>query len=141
MLSLQIITPEKVVYKNDVDEVLVPTSSGQIAILTNHVGLITQVAPGEVIVKKGKEEHPLAITGGFLEVKNNSVSILADYAVRAEDIEVLKAQEAQKRAEKLMEEKTSNVDFRTAQADLLRALTELQVANRHRRKSPRTTQI
>jgi len=138
---LEIITPEKVVYKNDIDEVVVPTENGQIAILPNHVGLLTQVIPGEIIVKKGGGRQVLAVTGGFLEVKNNSVSILADYAVRAEDIEVLKAEEAQKRAKKLMEEKTSEHDFRIAQGELIKAITELKVATRHKRHSRKPTEI
>ena len=108
---LEIITPEKVVYKNDIDEVVVPTENGQIAILPNHVGLLTQIIPGEIIVKKGGSQQALAVTGGFLEIKSNSVSILADYAVRAEDIEVLQAQEAQKRARKLIEKKKNKNNF------------------------------
>ncbi len=135
MLQLEIITPEKVVYKNDVDQIVVPTHDGEITILPHHIGLLTQVIPGEIIIKKGNTEQFLAITGGFLEVAGNSVSILADYAIRAEDIQVLKAQEAQRRAEKLMEEKESNIDFRTAQAELIRAITELKIASKRKRHS------
>jgi len=138
---LEIITPEKVVYKNDIDEVVVPTENGQIAILPNHVGLLTQIIPGEIIVKKGGSQQALAVTGGFLEIKSNSVSILADYAVRAEDIEVLQAQEAQKRARKLMEEKTSEHDFRIAQGELIKAITQLEVATKHKRHSRKPTEI
>ena len=97
-LTLEIITPEKVVYKNEIDELVAPTVNGQIAILPNHVGLITKIIPGELIIRKANSQQAVAVTGGFLEVAKNHISILADYAIRAEDIEVAKAQEAQKRA-------------------------------------------
>ncbi|OGH23752.1 MAG: ATP synthase F1 subunit epsilon [Candidatus Levybacteria bacterium RIFCSPLOWO2_01_FULL_38_13] len=140
-LHLEIITPEKIVYKNDVDEVVVQSENGQITILPNHVGLLTKIVPGELIVKKGGSTQLLAITGGFLEVEKNNVSILADYAVRAEDIEVLKAQEAQRRAGKLMEEKRSEKDFATAQAEMIKAITELKVATKYKRKPSRPTEV
>lgn len=136
-LHLEIITPEKVVYKDDVNEVISPTVNGEISILPNHVGLLTQIAPGEITVKKQGREYFLAITGGFLEVSRNKVTILADYAIRSEEIEIEKAQEAQKKARKLMEEKTSEKDFAIAESELRRSLLELKVA--HRRKHLRTS--
>jgi F-type H+-transporting ATPase subunit epsilon len=134
MLALEIVTPEKIVYKNEVDEVIAQTSEGQISILPDHIGLVTQIAPGEIIIKKGSSEQSIAITGGFLQVANNSISILADYAERAEEIEVLKAQEAQKRAERIMKEKTSEKDFKVAEAELIKALTQLKIAGKRKRK-------
>lgn len=131
-LYLEIITPEKVVFKDGVDEVIAPTVKGQISILPNHIGLLTQVASGEIIVKREGREYYLAITGGFLEVVNNKVSILADYAVRSEDIEIAKVQEAQKRAKNLMEEKISKKDFAIAESQLRRSLLELKVAQRRK---------
>lgn len=140
-LILEIITPEKVVYKNEIDELVAPTVDGQIAIFPNHIGLLTKIVPGELIIRKANSQESLAVTGGFLEVAKNHVSILADYAIRAEDIEIAKTQEAQKRAEKLMTEKTSDRDFRTAQADLVRAITELRVATKYKRKSSKPTEV
>lgn len=134
-LQLEVITPEKIVYKEEVDEVVVPTENGEIAILPHHVNLVTKIAPGEMMVKTGKTEHFMAITGGFLEVANNKVSILAEYAIRAEDVEVAKAQEAQKRAEHLMKEKSSEHDFRIAEAELQKALLQLRVATRKKRSA------
>ena len=78
-LLFEIITPEKVIYKDEVDEVVVPTENGEIAILPNHINLLTQVNPGELIIKKGAKQEYLAITGGFLEVQHNKISILAEY--------------------------------------------------------------
>lgn len=134
--NFEVISPEKVVYKDEVEEVILPTTVGQITILPNHISLFTQVVPGEIIVKKGGNEQYMAVTGGFLEVNNNNVSILADYAVRSEDIETAKAIEAQKRAEKIIKEsgeKVSQKDFAIAQAEFLRSILELKVASRKRK--------
>lgn len=134
-LQLEIVTPEKVVFKSEVDEVIAPTVNGQVGILPNHIGLLTKIIPGEVIIKKGSTQHLLAITGGFLEVSGNNVNILADYAVRAEDVEVARAQEAQKRAEKLMQEKKTEKDFKIAQAELIKSILELRVADKVKKRS------
>lgn len=136
-LHLEIITPEKVVFKDEVDEVIVPTINGQIAILPNHAPLVTQVKPGELIIKKGNKEYPLAIIEGILEVDNNKIDILANYAVRAENIETLKAQEAKQRAERLMKEKKTDNDFRIAQAELVKSLLELRIGEKYKKRQPR----
>ncbi|MBI2430728.1 MAG: ATP synthase F1 subunit epsilon [Candidatus Levybacteria bacterium] len=133
-LNLEIVTPEKVVFKDEVNEVVVPTTSGEIAILPNHISLLSQIAPGEMTIKKGGTQDSLAITGGFLDVHNNNVSILADYAIRSEDIEIAKVEEAQKRAEKVMQEKASDQDFALAEAQFRRTILELKVASKRRRK-------
>ncbi|PIZ98735.1 MAG: ATP synthase F1 subunit epsilon, partial [Candidatus Levybacteria bacterium CG_4_10_14_0_2_um_filter_35_8] len=128
-LHLEIITPEKIVYKDDVSEVTVKTDNGQISILPGHVNLLTKVLPCEMIVKKDNQEHFLAITGGFLEINNNNLNLLADYAIRAEDIEIAKIQEAQKKAENMMKDKASEKEFRVAEAELQKALLQLHVAS------------
>ena len=133
-LYLEIITPEKSVYKDEVSEVVVPTADGEIAILPNHINLLTQINPGELIIKKGSSNQSLAITGGFLEVSNNKVSILANYAVKAQDIEIARSQEAKKRAEKIMSEKTTDNELRIAQGELIKAILELKIATKHRRR-------
>ena len=133
-LLLEIITPEKVIYKDEVDEVVVPTVNGEIAILPNHISLLTQVNPGEMIVKKGTNQQYLAITGGFLEVQSNKISILAEHAIKAQDIEVARAMEAKKRAEKVMSEKSTDNELRVAQAEMIKAILELKVATRHKRR-------
>lgn len=142
--NFEIISPEKVVYKEDVEEIIVPTTSGQLTILPNHVALMSQVSSGEVIVKKNGKEYYMAISGGFLDVNNNNVSILADYAVRSEEIEVAHAIEAQKRASRIMKEsseKVSKKDFALAEADLRRSLLELKVASRRRKITQMPTNI
>lgn len=133
-LLLEIITPEKVVYKDEVAEIIVPTINGEIAILPNHINLLTQINPGELIIKKGNSQQYLAITGGFLEVSNNKISIIAEYAVKAQDIEVARAMEAKKRAEKIMSEKSTEHEMRIAQAEMIKAILELRVATKHKRR-------
>jgi len=133
-LLLEIITPEKVIYKDEVDEVVVPTLNGEIAILPNHINLLTQVNPGELIIKKGASQQYLAITGGFLEVQKNKISILAEYAIKAQDIEVARAMEAKKRAEKVMSEKSTDNEVKIAQAEMIKAILELKVATKYKRR-------
>ena len=139
-MQLEIVTPEKITYSGEVDEIVVNTADGEIGILPHHVNLFTKVMPGEVILKIGGKEQFLAITGGFLEVNNNKVTILADYAVHAEDIDVDKALEAQKRAEEILKKKTeggTQQDFASAQGELGRAILELHVARRRHRNTGR----
>jgi F-type H+-transporting ATPase subunit epsilon len=135
-MYLEIITPEKVLFKEEVDELIVPTVNGEIAILPHHVNLLTEIVPGEMTIKiKNKEQH-LAITGGFLQMLNNTLTLLADYAVRSEEIDAKKALEAQKRAEEILKKKSEGIsqrDFEQAQSEFRRAIAELKVANRRKR--------
>lgn len=133
-LHLQIITPEKIVYADEVSEVVVPTVDGEIAILPNHINLLTQVNPGELIIKKGTSTESLAVTGGFLEINNNKINILADYAIKAQDIREASALEAKKRAEQVMSEKGTEKDFKIAQGELIKAILELRVSAKHKRR-------
>ena len=134
-LLLEIITPEKIAFKDKIDEAIVPTVNGEIAILPHHVGLLTQIAPGELIIKKNNKLQSVAITGGFLEISNNRISIITNYAVNAESINIAKAEEAKKRAEHLMQERTTDRDFRIADAELRKAILELKVAYKHGRRA------
>lgn len=133
-ILLEIITPEKVVYSDKVSEVLVPTENGQLGILPKHVGLFARVVPGELIIKKGGSEQIVAITGGFLEVSKDKISILADYAIRAENIEVAKATEAKEKAEELIKNKASDQDNTMLEGQLRRAILELKIAGKHKLK-------
>jgi F-type H+-transporting ATPase subunit epsilon len=139
-MDLEIVTPEKTIFKDTIDEIALNTADGEIAILPNHVNLFTKVMPGEVAIKYDKnKELFMAITGGFLEISNNKVTLLADYAVRAEEIEVEKAVEAQKRAEAILKkakEDINDIDFATAQGELRKAILELHVAKRKHRSTP-----
>lgn len=129
-LHLTITTPEKQVYSDDVDEITVPTITGELSILPHHVPLLTQVAPGELIVRKGQKADHLVVVGGFLQIGENTATVLADYAVEGKDISEAQAQLAKDRAEKAMKEKKSDVDFALAEAEFRRAILELKVAKR-----------
>lgn len=137
-MHLEIVTPEKIIYEGDVDQITVMTATGKIAILPHHVNLFTKVTPGELIIKIADKEQYMAITGGFLEVVKNKVTLIADYAVHSDDIDVEKAMAAQKRAEELLKKKEENMseqDFAEARAELSKAILQLHVANRRKRKN------
>ena len=131
-LALEIITPTKVVLSEEVDEVTIPTTDGEISILPNHVNLLTKITAGEMVIRKGTKIDLFAITGGFLEILNSHVNVLADYAIHADDIEIAKVQEAKERAQKAMKEKLTEEDFRVVNAELAKALLQIKVA--HKRK-------
>ncbi|HSD98437.1 MAG TPA: ATP synthase F1 subunit epsilon [Patescibacteria group bacterium] len=131
-LQLTVVTPEKQLLSEEVDEIIVPTTSGELTILPQHAALLAQLVPGELVIKKGNKTDHLVVVGGFLEVGKNTVSILADYAVHGKDISEAQAQQAKDRAEKAMKEKKSDVDFATAEAEFRRAILELKVAKRQK---------
>ncbi|OGH07030.1 MAG: ATP synthase F1 subunit epsilon [Candidatus Levybacteria bacterium RBG_13_35_9] len=134
-LLLEVITPTKVVLSEEADQITVTTTNGEITILPGHVDLFTKLVPTEMIIRNGNKTDYFAITGGFLEVTKNHVNILADYAVRAQDIEVAKVREAQERAEKAMKEKQENKEFIVAEAELRKALLELKVATKRKHRT------
>src|ERR1035437_6576410 len=131
-LALDIITPTKVVLSEEVDEVTIPTTDGEISILPNHVNLLTKIAPGEMVIRKGTKTDLFAITGGFLEISNNHVNVLADYAIHADEIEIAKVEAAKERAQKAMKEKLTEEDFRVANAELAKSLLQLKVARKRK---------
>lgn len=133
--QLDVITPEKVVFTGEVNEVVVPTKEGQIGILPNHTSLLAQLSHGELIIKIGTHDEYFAIEGGFVDVEHNRVSIIADYAVRSQDIEIAQAEAAIERAKQKVEERTSQKDFVDAQAQLRRALMELKIAEQRKARS------
>ena len=131
-LQLTVVTPEKELLHDEVDEIIVPTTSGELTILPEHTTLLAQLTPGELVIKKGNKTDHLVVVGGFMEVGKNTVSILADYAVHGKDISEAQAQQARDRAEKAMKEKKSDIDFAAAEAEFRRAILELKVAKRQK---------
>ncbi len=134
-INLQIITPEKIAYEGEVEQVTLPTTDGEITILANHIPLISTVKHGELTIKNEGEKIQMAVYNGFIEVKKNSIIIMTDIAERAEDIDEKRAQEAKKRAEKSLEEKDrmSDVAFADVTAALERSLVRIKVARRKKR--------
>jgi len=137
-MELEIVTPEKIIFQGDVDEIYVNTADGAIGILPHHINLFTKLVPGELKLKISGREQYMAITSGFLEVNKNKVTILADYAAHADEIDVNKAMEAQRRAEEILKKKESRIteqEFAAAEAAFKQAVAELKVAS-HRHKRP-----
>jgi len=131
-LVLDVITPTKTLLKEEVDQITLSTIEGEITILPNHANLMTKLAPGEMVVKNNGKTESYAVFGGFLEISDNKVNILADHAVRAVDLEIAKVMEAKERAEKTMKDKTNDQDFQVADAELRKALMELKVVRKHK---------
>lgn len=132
-MLLEIITPEKSVFKEDIDELLAPTPNGQIGILPHHINLVTTLTSGELVINQNGKEKIFAVAGGFLQVNNNSISVLADYAAHADDINVEEAINAQKRAEEILKkgvEQVSERDFALAEAELRKSILNINVGRR-----------
>ena len=130
-LKLQIVTPDATVFSDDVDMVTLPGVEGEMGIYANHVPLMTQIAPGEIVARKGAEEFFLAIGEGFVEITGERVAILADMAIRAENIDEAKAEEARRRAEARLAEQLDDEEAAAVQAALAHSLAQLKVKRRH----------
>jgi F-type H+-transporting ATPase subunit epsilon len=135
-LRLDIVTAEKLVYSEEVDEVVAPGIEGQLGILPQHSPLMTMLSPGELLVKQDGNEINLAVSGGFMEVRPDRVTILADTAERAEEIDLARAEEARKRAEQAKAEAPAGAEASlAAEAALKRALMRIKVARRRRERN------
>jgi len=131
-LRLEIVTPEATVYSEDVEMVTLPAVEGQIGILPQHVPLMTQMVPGEMIVRKNGQNRFLAVGEGLVEISVDHVAILTDLAVAAEDIDEAKAEEARQRAAARLREKLSSEEVASVNAALARSLAQLRVKRRQR---------
>lgn len=127
---LEIVTPDGIIYSDDIHEVKVPTENGQITILPHHVALFTKLAEGELHIVKNGKEVLVAILGGILQVEKSFTNIVSDYAVHADSIQVARAQEAKKRAEEIMKNQKNSAEFALADRDLRRSILELKVAQK-----------
>ena len=134
-LTVEIVTAErKLLEESGIDEVIAPGIEGQLAVLPKHAAFMTMLAPGELILKKGADEIPFAVTGGFFEVLNDKVIVLADAAERADEIDLERATKARERAEHALENKESLESQAEMQAALSRSLVRLRVAENRRRR-------
>ena len=128
-LNLEIATPMRLVVAERVDEVVAPGIEGYFGVLPGHAPFLTTLGVGVVTYRSGRDEHQLAIAGGFAEVRNDKVIILADSAERPEEIDRARAERAKERAERRVSGRAQDeVDYARAQAALMRALVRLQVA-------------
>jgi F-type H+-transporting ATPase subunit epsilon len=132
-LKLEIVTPDATVYSEDVEMVTLEGVEGEMGIYPQHVRLMTQLMPGELVAQKGGHDDFLAVGEGLVEITNDRVAILTDMAVRAENIDEAKAEEARQRAAARLQEQLSSQDLASVNASLARSLAQLSVKRRHRR--------
>lgn len=130
-LRLEIVTPEGVVFSDDVELVTIPGVEGQLGVLPHHVDLMTRMVPGEMLVRREGRDEYLAIGRGLVEITGSQVSIATDMAVAAADIDEARAEEARQRAAARLREKLSSEEVASVNAALLRSLAQLRVKRRH----------
>ena len=131
-LKLEIVTPEAKTYSEDVDMVTLPGVEGEMGIYPNHVPLMTQIVPGEISVMKAGRAYHLAVGEGFVEITGDRVAILTDMAIKAENIDETKAEEARRRAESRLAEKLDDEEAAMVSAALAHSLAQLKVKRRPR---------
>ena len=131
-LKLEIVTPDAKVYSEDVEMVTLPGVEGEMGIYPQHVPLMTQIVPGEIIARKDGQDYFLAVGEGFVEITGERVAILADMAIMAENIDEAKAEEARMRAEARLAEHLDDEESATVHASLAKSVAQIKV--RRRRK-------
>jgi len=132
-LKLEIVTPEAKTYSEDVEMVTLPGVEGEMGIYPMHVPLMTQIVAGELSVRKGGQDYFLAVGEGFVEITADKVAIMTDMAIRAEQIDEVKAEEARKRAEARLAEKLDDEESALVSAALMHSLAQLKVKRRRQR--------
>jgi len=140
-LHVEIVTAERELYSGEANLVSAPGTEGRLGILPRHAALLTTLSPGALNIKLGDAEEPIFISGGFLEVSNNSVIVLADTAELAEEIDQARAEEARRRAQEHLAQAQSDVERAELLGALERAMTRLRVAELARRRSGRRLEI
>ncbi|MGZ9277210.1 MAG: F0F1 ATP synthase subunit epsilon [Candidatus Limnocylindrales bacterium] len=137
-LTLEIVTPERLAYSDTVDAVVLPGSEGELGVLPHHAPLVSTLGVGELRIRKDGVEESFAIVGGFLQVRPDKVVVMAETADMASEIDLEKAQEARREAERALESGFSEgVDLSIARAALQQALLRIRVAERRHREGPR----
>ena len=134
-MRLEIITAEQRVYDDEVEMIVAPGLEGQLGILPHHAPLMTALQPGEILIRKDGEETYLAVTGGFMEVIGNKVTVLADACERSDEIDEARAQEAVERARERLAHQETDVQLEQAVASMRRAQVRLNVVRRRRSRS------
>jgi F-type H+-transporting ATPase subunit epsilon len=130
-IRLEIATPESMVYSEDVEMVTLPGVEGQMGVLPQHVRLMTQLVPGELIIRKGGKDDFMAVGDGLVEVTGQRVSIVTNMAIAADKIDEAAAEEARQRAAARLREKISSEEVASVNASLARSLAQLRVKRRH----------
>lgn len=135
-LLLEIVTPDRALVREEVDEVVVPGAEGELGILPGHTPLLSTLKVGEMWYRQGSEKHHLAVAFGFVEVLPERVTVLAHVAERAQDIDIERAERAKRRAEERLNQPAhvaaADMDFERARIAMMKSLIRLQVATRAR---------
>jgi F-type H+-transporting ATPase subunit epsilon len=131
-ILLEIVTPDRALIREDVDEIQLPGSEGYLGVLPGHTPLLTTLKVGELWYRVGQEKHYLAVAGGFVEVLPDRVTVLAQIAERAQDIDIARAEKAKRRAEERLAKPAPDMDFERARIAMMKSLIRLQVASRAR---------
>lgn len=131
-LHLKIVTPEKLIFDEEVSQVNVSTEEGEIGILPNHANLMAKLEPGELVIKKGGKVDSMAIGDGFLQVADNTLTVMTDLATLATDIDERAVEEAKKRAEQALTQTLSDEEYAETLANLEKSLAQLRVKRRHK---------
>ena len=140
-LHVEVVTAERELYNGEADMVSAPGAEGRLGILPRHAALLTFLTPGELRITLHDAEEPLFVSGGFLEVLNNNVTVLADTAEHAEEIDQARAEEARRRAQERLAQAHSDVERAELQGALERAVTRLRVSELARRRSRRRIEM
>jgi F-type H+-transporting ATPase subunit epsilon len=134
-LTLQIVTPERIVFEEDgVDSVTLPGSEGELTVLPEHAPLMTALQPGPLVFRKSGVETDVALSGGFMEIRDDKVTILADTAERSDEIDQARAEQARQTAAARLATREGDIDVAAAMAALQRAQARLRVVERRRRR-------
>ncbi len=134
-IRVDIVSAEQEVYSGQAEMLFAPAEQGEVGIAPRHAPLITRLKPGEVRVKiSDKESQEFYVSGGFLEVQPHLVTVLADTALRAHDIDEAQALQAKARAEEMLSDKSGKIDYAIAQAELAQAVTQLRTLDRLRKR-------
>ena len=137
-ILLEIVTPERLAYSDEVDAVVLPGSEGEMGVLPHHAPLVSTLGVGELRIRKGGNEESFAIVGGFVQVRPDKVVVMAETADLASEIDLEKAEEARREAERALESGYhEGADLSAARAALQQALLRIRVAERRHREGPR----
>ena len=136
-LLLEIVTPERLAYSEEVDSVQLPGVEGELGVLPHHAPLVSMLGVGELRIRKGGAEESFAIVGGFLQVRPDKVVVMAETADMASEIDLEKAQQARREAEQALEGRVEAVDLSAARAPMQQALLRIRVTERRHPEGPR----
>lgn len=140
-MQIAVVTGEREIYRGEAEEVVVPGVEGEMGILPHHAALLTALKPGEMRIKLGGAEDDLFVSGGFMEVYNNTVTVLADAAEHAEDIDISRAEEARRKAQARLEEIKDDRERAAVSGELERAIVRLRIVETTRRRTTRRIEV